>query len=415
MGSVESYETTKGRRYRVRYRTPDHRQTDKRGFKTKREADLFLASLEISKARGEFVHASAAKATIATLGPLWFAGLSHLKPSSLAPLEIAWRVYVEPRWGATPISRIDHSDVRAWVAELSAGRAITTKAKKTPLGATSVIRAHSVLSGILDVAVRDRRLTTNPARGVALPRKARKTHAYLSHAQVEALASQSGQHDTLVRFLSYTGLRWGEATGLRVRHLDMLRRRVQVEENAVRVNGVIIVGTPKSHHVRSVPFPAFLSVELARLCEGKSRDALVFGNGTSHLQQPTANGGWFVAAIKRVKLADETMPTPTVHDLRHTAASLAISTGANVKAVQRMLGHASAAMTLDIYADLFEDDLDAVSDALDSARIQAGVGKLWAETPPDEPIDLDLARKQRELDPDSDVPSLGLEPRLKRF
>jgi len=50
----------------------------------------------------------------------------------------------------------------------------------------------------------------------------------------------------------------------------------------------------------------------------------------------------------------------------HTAASLAVSTGAHVKAVQRMLGLASAAMTLDVYADLFEDDLDAVAVALDA-------------------------------------------------
>jgi integrase len=53
-----------------------------------------------------------------------------------------------------------------------------------------------------------------------------------------------------------------------------------------------------------------------------------------------------------------------VDDLRHTVASLAISAGANVKAVQRMLGHASAAMTLDVYADLFDDDLDAVATVL---------------------------------------------------
>ncbi len=55
------------------------------------------------------------------------------------------------------------------------------------------------------------------------------------------------------------------------------------------------------------------------------------------------------------------------HELRHTAASLAVSAGANVKAVQRMLGHASAAMTLDTYADLFDDDLDAVAERLDAA------------------------------------------------
>ena len=66
----------------------------------------------------------------------------------------------------------------------------------------------------------------------------------------------------------------------------------------------------------------------------------------------------------------------TLHDLRHTAASLAISAGGNVKAVQRMLGHASAAMTLDTYADLFDDDLDAVASALDQARTASNVAEM---------------------------------------
>jgi integrase len=55
----------------------------------------------------------------------------------------------------------------------------------------------------------------------------------------------------------------------------------------------------------------------------------------------------------------------TPHELRHTAASLAVSAGANVKAVQKMLGHASAVMTLDVYSGLFDDDLDGVADRLD--------------------------------------------------
>jgi integrase len=57
----------------------------------------------------------------------------------------------------------------------------------------------------------------------------------------------------------------------------------------------------------------------------------------------------------------------TPHELRHTAASLAVSSGANVKAVQRMLGHKSAAMTLDVYSGLFDDDLDALADRMDAA------------------------------------------------
>ena len=79
--------------------------------------------------------------------------------------------------------------------------------------------------------------------------------------------------------------------------------------------------------------------------------------------------------------ADATFQRITPHDLRHTTASLAISAGANVKAVQRMLGHASAAMTLDTYADLFDDDLDAVGTALNHAADAASVGRMWAPAP----------------------------------
>ena len=77
-------------------------------------------------------------------------------------------------------------------------------------------------------------------------------------------------------------------------------------------------------------------------------------------------------AAQRCQDADKTFPRITAHDLRHTAASLATSAGANVKVVQRMLGHASAAMTLDVCADLFDDDFTAVADKLSET-----VGKMW--------------------------------------
>ncbi len=87
-----------------------------------------------------------------------------------------------------------------------------------------------------------------------------------------------------------------------------------------------------------------------------------------------ANSWWDAAH------AQAGLPPMTIHDLRHTAASLAVSTGANVKAVQRMLGHASAAMTLDTYSDLFDDDLDAIAGRLNEVA-ETSVGKMWAKPP----------------------------------
>ncbi|MDR6972036.1 tyrosine-type recombinase/integrase [Leifsonia shinshuensis] len=109
---------------------------------------------------------------------------------------------------------------------------------------------------------------------------------------------------------------------------------------------------------------------------GKGRDDLVVSDADGqHLRRTRVSTGsrsWFRTALRAAEL--EPM---ALHDLRHTAASLAISSGANVKAVQRMLGHASAAMTLDLYADLFDDDLDDVAMRLHAAVSASDLGKAW--------------------------------------
>lgn len=375
MATIEPYETAAGRRYRVRYRRPDRGQTDKRGFRTKRDAEAFAAAVEVSKLRGEFVDATAARALIGPLGDAWLARQTHLKPSSLRPVESAWRNHVRPTWGSVAVADVRKTAVQQWVSEMTRGDATATPARK-PKGATLVIRSYGVLAAILDDAVSDRRLLSNPARGVSLPRKVRKAHIYLSHEQVHELAAAS-KYPTLILLLAYCGMRWGEATALRVKHLDMLRRRIVIEENAVQVGSAIEVGTPKNHKKRTVPFPRFLLDDLAAHCERKGRDDLVFsgadGNYLRLARVHDDNMSWFAGAVKRAEI-----PRITPHDLRHTAASFAVSSGANVKAVQRMLGHSSAAMTLDVYADLFDADLDSVSDALDHAVSTASVGKMWA-------------------------------------
>lgn len=377
MGSIHSYTVAAGRRYRISYRKPNGLQATLRGFRTKHDAEIRLAEVEISKNRGEFVDPSDSRAPLGMLGTEWLAARqADLKPSTFRSIDSAWRIHVRPKWERRAVGSIRHSEVQAWTSELAKTHSPTT-----------VRRAHEVLAGILDVALRDRRIASNPARGVKLPRKVAKPRAYLTHQQVADLARESSQPE-LVVFLAYTGLRWGEATGLRVTHVDLRRRRVSVEENAVEVGSAIQVGTPKTHEKRQVPYPPFLAETMERLVTGRARDELVFGGGTSHLRRPKSTSGWFHGAVTRAQAAaDEAIadalangrvsppsfPRVTPHDLRHTAASLAISAGAHVKAVQRMLGHASAVMTLDTYADLFDDDLDTVSEALGMAAASSDV------------------------------------------
>lgn len=88
---------------------------------------------------------------------------------------------------------------------------------------------------------------------------------------------------------------------------------------------------------------------------------------------PSARGGgWLTLGQARYKFQQATAAVDgcggvRLHDLRHTCASLAISSGANIKVVQKLLGHKSAVLTLDKYGHLFPDDLDAVAAAFDTA------------------------------------------------
>jgi integrase len=137
---------------------------------------------------------------------------------------------------------------------------------------------------------------------------------------------------------------------------------------SVTESGGLVWSAPKSWERRSVPFPAALADELAALMVSKGRDELVFADLRGGVLR---NSNWrarvFEPAVQKCQQADEEFPSITPHGLRHTAASLAISAGANVKAVQWMLGHATASMTLDVYADLFDQDLDSVAANLDAA------------------------------------------------
>ncbi len=351
MATIESYRTAAGKRYMVRYRQPNRKSTKKCGFKTMRDAKEFASTVEVEKMSGSYVAPKLGTVTIAELAPMWLSRKqSDVARSNYRMLESAWRIHVEPVWGSTRIADVDLAAVERWIA---------TMRRKS--GATTVIRSYGVLAGILDDAVKGRRLASNPARGAEnLPHQTRKRRVYLTPEDVGRLAAESGRHRALVLTLAYCGIRLGEAVALRVRDVQFLRRRLSVHDNAVQLGVGYTEGLTKSRQERSVPVPQFVLDELSVQCRGRGLDALVFGDGIHYLPRPKSQRGWFEGAVKRAKVQKI-----TPHDLRHSCASIAISSGVNVLALSRMLGHQSAKITLDTYADLFDTDLDAVAAALD--------------------------------------------------
>ena len=339
-------------KWRARYRDASHRE-HARHFPRKRDAERWLASQEVAIARGEWVDPTLSKITIGEWLPQWLARQVQLKPTTMVRYEVALRRQILPRWEFVSLAKITHSDVSSWVHSLT----------DEGLAPATVRYAHRVLSLALTAAVRDGRLVRNVAEGVPLPRVVGKPKRFLTHDQVQALAEACAPYGTLIKVLAYAGLRWGELVALTTRRVDLKRRRIEVVEAITEVHGRVIVGTTKTHQRRSVPIPRFLADELAAQLAGKAPGDLVFTAPEGGvLRNTNFRPRFFDPAAEKAGL-----PGLTPHELRHTAASLAVAAGANVKAVQQMLGHASAAMTLDVYAGLFADDLDAVADRLDRA------------------------------------------------
>ncbi len=358
MSSVRRYPTARGELWEVRYRQPNGITSRKRGFTTKKAAEDWNACNRVTINKGDFVAVSKGRVKVGDLAQSWIERKkATTEPSHSRMLDSAWRTHVEQVWANVPVNKVSATGVRDWTASMTAAGC----------SATTVLRCLGVLAGILDDAVADGCISKNPARALdpkkrEKPTKLRRKHVYLDRDDVDRLANESGQHKILVLVLAYTGIRWGEAVALRVRHVDEVRRRLLVTDNAVQLGVEHALGDPKDDEHREVPMPKFVMAELKKHIGSRGPDDLVFGDGVAYLPRPKSTDGWFAGAVKRAKVQKI-----TPHDLRHTAVSLAVSAGANVLAVSRMLGHKDPSVTLRVYADLFDTDLDKVSDALDAA------------------------------------------------
>lgn len=129
---------------------------------------------------------------------------------------------------------------------------------------------HTVLKMTLDYAVNAGHLGKNPASRTKFPRMRSATHTYLTVAEVAALAEACGSQGDVVLILAYTGLRFGELTGLNVEDVDLRGRRLRVRRSFTQVGGRLVEGNPKSEAGRrSVPIPERLVPALKERIDGR--------------------------------------------------------------------------------------------------------------------------------------------------
>lgn len=346
---VKSERHGTGLRWLAVWTEPDGRRR-KRAFATKDAAQAHLDDIAHKTRSGTYVSAERGAITTADWSVIWLNAQTHLKASGKYTTDGIIRKHIIPTWGTVPIGAITHEEAQAWLNTL-------------PVAASTVRRIHGVFLKMLEYAVKAKRLQGNPVRGLTMPRPVSRTHRYLTVAEIDGLLEViNPAHQALTRCLAFTGMRFGEAAELRVKDIDLRKRQARVSRSVNMTTGTPIISTPKTAAgTRTVPLPSEVFLDVKKAIAGKGREELVYPTAEGMQFRKDNYRRAFLIAAKKVGL--EGVRT---HDLRHTAVSLAVASGASVKLIQLMLGHTSAAITLDVYAGLFEQDLSVVTERMDS-------------------------------------------------
>lgn len=325
-------------RYQAQYVGPDKlRHAAGTTFTTRGDAEAWLAMRHAELTRGVWMppattHPGAVTFTV--YAQRWLAE-RELKPRTREHYGRLIVNQIEPVFGPMPLSSITSTTIRDWHSKLDRTR--------------PTLRAHAyaLLRTILGTALSDELIPTNPChiRGAGAARRVHRVKP-ASLAELEALVTAMPDRFKVMTLLAaWLGMRFGELVELRRKDVDLTALRVHVRRGAVRANGKVVIGTPKSAAgIRDVAIPPHLEPLIRRhLAEHAQpgRDGLLFPAGDGHTLAPSSLYTAFYPAR-----ATAGRPDLRWHDLRHTGAVLAASTGATLAELMARLGHSTPAAAL---------------------------------------------------------------------
>jgi integrase len=337
------------------------RKTRYASFKgTKRAAELELARLVAQNASGEGIDPS--KATVAEFVARWERdwATANVSPKTLERYRQLLRLYVGPHIGTVRVQKLRAVHLNELYSTLlrAGGR------NGQPLSARSVGHVHRVLHRALGHAATWGVVPQNVASLVAPPPVPDNEIEIITEDQIGAILRYlEGQSlRPIVSFLLGTGARRGEALGLRWGDVDFQKNIVKIERSLEQTKGSLRIKAPKTKSGRrNVMISPWLTAELRahrarqeerRLSLGIGRspeDTPVFARWNGEVLSPSRLSQDFAAAMDTLKIEC------TLHGLRHTHVSQLIASGLDVLTISRRIGHASPAITLNVYGHLFSD------------------------------------------------------------
>ena len=225
MAHIRKHPTTG--KLQVRWIDPWRKERSKT-FDTMREARDFMAEVEVAVRRGEYLDPKKASVTLNDWALVWLDSRVGVRTNTKARDEGSLRNHLLPVLGHLSLAEIGLEHVQVWVQNLSA----------QGLAPATVRKAHQVARQVFEFAVKARRITWNPAKGVELPRLSSSPAKFISGSDIDLLADHiSPEYRLLVMLGGYCGLRWGEAAGLHIEQVDLLHRRISIDRSLVEISG----------------------------------------------------------------------------------------------------------------------------------------------------------------------------------
>jgi integrase len=342
-------------RWRARYRDAADKE-HARHFARKVDAERWLDEVRSHLLRGSYVDPAAGRVLFADYARTWLQAQPHRAGTALL-YERTLRLHVFPRIGDRPIGSIRRSEIQALVT--TSGRTLAPK---------TVENHFRLIKAVFSAALEDQLIAVNPCRKIARQPVAASKVVPLTVDQVEKLvASTPAHYKALVITSVGTGLRQGEALGLRAMDVDFLRREVHVRHQLVSVPGVAAhLGPPKTaSSLRTVPAPAFVLSALAEHLRlfAPGPFGMIFSNTRGMAVNRQSLHRSLAAAVRAAGLPAGI----TFHQLRHTYASLLIDGGESVTVVADRMGHMNANETLRTYSHLWPSSDDKTRQVLERA------------------------------------------------
>lgn len=341
-------------RWRCYWRDPSGQQRS-RTFRTKGEAERHDREVGRAIDVGTYVDPVMGRTLFRDWAAEWAASKAEVRETTAERYRGVIRVHLEPRWGSRTLASITHTEVRRYVAELTA----------QGLAPRTVKKVVDTLGQILAAAVDARLVPHNVTDRVPLPRVEDEEMRCLTAEEVRLLAEAiDAQYRALVLVAGFSGLRMGEMVGLRRGRVDLMRGHVDVVESGVETGSRVVFGPPKTRSGRRRVALASEAVDaLGRLLgrPGAAED-LVFTSPEGGV----IRRGNFTRRAFAPAIAGAGLDHLRIHDLRHTAISLWIRAGLDPLEVARMAGHTNVAFTFTRYGHLMPDSTDIARGKLDA-------------------------------------------------